>query len=277
MKKIFLLALATIAFMAASAQTTQTETPAPNTTEAVASESAEAESQLPSEVLLDMGNKAYIDGDYEQALNYYNAILDRNLFSAALYYNTANAYFKTNQIGKAILFYNRALVIDPSMEDAEYNLAIAEARTKDKIAEVPQFFIKRWVKAVQNLFDCTTWSIMSLVALALVMLCALMFLLARRIAIRKTGFYGALAGLVLLVATTAFAVAERNDILSREGAVVMMSAISVKSSPDHNATDLFVLHEGTKVRVTAQIEGWSEVVIADGNKGWTESKNIEKI
>lgn len=277
MKKIFLLALAIITFVAASAQTTQTETPAPNTTEAVASESAEAESQLPSEVLLDMGNKAYIDGDYEQALHYYNAILDRNLFSAALYYNTANAYFKTNQIGKAILFYNRALVIDPSMEDAEYNLAIAEARTKDKIAEVPQFFVKRWVKAVQNLFDCTTWSILSLVALALVMLCALMFLLARRIAIRKTGFYGALAGLVLLVATTAFAVAERNDILSREGAVVMMSAISVKSSPDHNSTDLFVLHEGTKVRVTAQIEGWSEVVIADGNKGWTESKNIEKI
>ena len=131
--------------------------------------------------------------------------------------------------------------------------------------------------AVQNLFDCTTWSVLSLIALAFAMLCALMFLLARRIAIRKAGFYGALAAIVLLVVTTAFAVAERNDILSREGAVVMMSAISVKSSPDRNATDLFVLHEGTKVRVTAQVGDWSEVVIADGNKGWTESKNIEKI
>ena len=273
MKKIFVTLLATAAMLlSASAQSVPTDSLATATPV-----EAEISPLTSAEDLLDMGNKAYIDGEYEQALEYYNAVLDRDLFSASLYYNTGNAYFKTNHIGKAILFYNRALLLDPSMEDAEYNLAIAEARTKDKIAQVPQFFVKRWVVAVQNLFDCTTWSVLSLIARAFAMLCALMFLLARRIAIRKAGFYGALAAIVLLVVTTAFAVAERNDILSREGAVVMMSAISVKSSPDRTATDLFVLHEGTKVRVTAQVGDWSEVVIADGNKGWTESKNIEKI
>lgn len=65
--------------------------------------------------------------------------------------------------------------------------------------------------------------------------------------------------------------------LRREQAVVMSSAISVKSSPDRSATDLFVLHEGTKVRIATEIDGWYEIVIADGKKGWTESRNIEQI
>ena len=105
----------------------------------------------------------------------------------------------------------------------------------------------------------------------------LLFLLSRQLKARKAGFYGALMVAVLLFITTAFAIAERNDILLREDGIVMASAISVKSSPDRNATDQFVLHEGTKVRITTEIDGWYEIVIADGKKGWSEAKNIEKI
>ena len=82
---------------------------------------------------------------------------------------------------------------------------------------------------------------------------------------------------MLFVATTSFAISSRNDILSHDEAIVMGTAISVKSSPDRSATDLFVLHEGTKVKVLTEVDEWVEVVIADGKKGWTERKNIEEI
>jgi hypothetical protein len=225
----------------------------------------------------EMGNKAYMDGAYDKAVEEYSAILEGGEYSMELYYNLANAYFKMEKIGKAILYYNKALRIAPSQEDVLHNLAIAETRTKDKITAVPEFFLHRWMRVVRNSVSCNAWGALSLLFFALILTFALLFLLASRLGVRKAGFYGALCSLLLFVATTAFAISSRNDILTEDEAVVMSSAISVKSSPDRSATDLFVLHEGTKLRIVAEFDEWVEVVIADGKKGWTERKNIETI
>ena len=225
----------------------------------------------------EMGNKAYINGDYNKAIEEYNAILEGGEYSMKLYYNLANAYIKSEKIGKAILYYNKALRIDPSSDDVRHNLALAEARTKDRIAVVPEFFLNRWLRVVRNSLSCTAWSLLSL-SLFGVMLCfVVLFLLTSRIRLRKTGFFGAMCTFLLFVVVTSFAVSSRNDMLSHEEAVVMGSAISVKSSPDRSATDLFVLHEGTKVKVLSEVDEWAEVVIADGKKGWTLKSNVEEI
>ena len=223
------------------------------------------------------GNKAYIEGNYDKAIEEYTAILDGGEYSMKLYYNLANAYFKTGAIGKSILYYNKALRIAPSQEDIRHNLAIAEAQTKDRIAVIPEFFLNRWLRTVRNSMSCTAWSVMSLAAFGLLLAFALLFLLASRLRWRKAGFYGALCALLLFVAMTSFAVSARNDMLLHEEAIVMGSAISVKSSPDRSATDLFVLHEGTKVKLLSEVDEWCEVVIADGKKGWTLKSNIEEI
>lgn len=223
------------------------------------------------------GNKAYIDGDYNKAIAEYNAILDGGEYSMKLYYNLANAYFKVGSIGKSILYYNKALRIAPSQEDIRHNLAIAEAQTKDRIVAIPEFFINRWFRTLRNTMSCGTWSLLSLLFFGVLLSFALLFLLASRIRWRKVGFYGALFSLVMFVAVTLFAISSRNDILQHEEAIVMGSAVSIKSSPDRSATDLFVLHEGTKVRIIAEVDEWREIVIADGKKGWVEVKNIEQI
>lgn len=225
----------------------------------------------------EMGNKAYMEGAYDKAIEEYCAILEGGEYSLELYYNLANAYFKMENIGKAILYYNKALRIAPSQEDVLHNLAIAETRTKDKITAVPEFFLHRWMRVVRNSVSCNAWGALSVLFFALILTFVLLFLLASRLGVRKAGFYGALCSLLLFVATTAFAISSRNDILTKDEAVVMSSAISVKSSPDRSATDLFVLHEGTKLRIVAEFDEWIEVVIADGKKGWTERKNIETI
>lgn len=225
----------------------------------------------------EVGNKAYIEGNYDKAIEEYTAILDGGEYSMKLYYNLANAYFKKGANGKAILYYNKALRIAPSQEDIRHNLALAEAQTKDRIAVIPEFFLNRWLRTVRNSMSCMVWSVLSLVAFGVLLAFALLFLLASRLRWRKLGFYGALCAFVLFVVMTSFAVSSRNDMLSHNEAIVMGTAISVKSSPDRSATDLFVLHEGTKVKVLSEVDEWCEVVIADGKKGWTLKSNVEEI
>lgn len=227
--------------------------------------------------LWERGNQSYIDGDYAAAATAYQAIENRGYSSSRLYYNMGNAYYKQGQIGRAILYYNRALVISPSMDDARHNLEIAEAQTKDNIAVVPEFFLNRYMRTLRSAISCSAWSAMSVAFFGVMLLFLLIFLLGSRIKVRKVGFYGAVVSLLLFVVVTIFGISARNSIIDRPAAIVMSSAISVKSSPDRAATDLFVLHEGTKVEVSSEVDGWSEITIADGKKGWTESAHLERI
>ena len=227
--------------------------------------------------LWERGNQSYIDGDYAAAVNAYQAIENRGYSSSRLYYNMGNAYYKQGQIGRAILYYNRALVVSPSMEDAKHNLEIAEAFAKDKIAVVPEFFLNRWMRTLRSAFSCNVWGGLSVAMLAIAIAFGLIFLLGSQIKVRKSGFYGAVVALLLFVVVTIFAVSASRDILDRSAAIVMSSAISVKSSPDRAATDIFVIHEGTKVTISSEVDGWCEVTIADGKKGWTESSHLERI
>ena len=225
----------------------------------------------------EQANAAYNSGDYSSALKLYEAIQTEGLHSAALYYNMANVYFKMDELAESILYYNRALRLAPADEDIRHNLEYAESMTKDSIEKIPEFILTTWVRAVRGAFSSTAWSVLSLVLLATSLAMMLVYLLAQRLSLRKVGFYVMMTAGVLFILTTIFAWGEgRMDVEHRE-AVVMNSAVSIKSSPDRAATELFVLHEGTKLVIGATIDGWAEVRIADGRKGWIEESRIERI
>ena len=230
-----------------------------------------------AEALWDMANTAYNEGNFEKAAATYEQILAQNLHSAALYYNLANAYFKQGELGKALLNYNRASRIAPGDEDIRHNQEYAEKMTKDSIEKIPEFFLTTWLRSVRGAMSCTAWTVLSIAMLAVALVMALLYLLAQRMSLRKVGFYTMAVALLLFVATSIFAISERNQLVGRSEAIVMSTAASVKSSPDRSATELFVLHEGTKVSIGATTDGWAEVRIADGRKGWIEDKRIERI
>ena len=227
--------------------------------------------------LWQIANTAYNAGNYAQAEECYTRIVEQGLHSAALYYNLANAHFKQDELGKAMLYYNRALRLRPNDEDIRHNLEYAEQSTKDSIEEIPEFFLKTWIKSLRGALSCTVWSILSLLMLVAALACGLLYLLAQRLSLRKIGFYLMAVTALLFVVTTAFAWSERNMLVERSEAIIMNSAVSIKSSPDRSATELFVLHEGTKVTIGETIDGWAEVRIADGRKGWIEQERIERI
>lgn len=227
--------------------------------------------------LWDRANTAYINGDYRTAAEVYEQILSRGLGSVKLYYNLGNAYFKEERLGKAILFYNRALREAPGNDDIRYNLSVAEARTKDNIERIPEFFLTTWLRGVRHTMGCTAWSLVSLGLLAAMLALFLVFLLSQRLSLRKAGFYGTVVAGFLFLCTSWFALGERREMLDRTRAVVMPASVAVKSSPDKSSTDLFVLHEGTVVGIADRLDGWCEIVIADGKKGWVEQRKIEVI
>lgn len=242
-----------------------------------AEETSEPVGEATPDALWDRANTAYLNGDYHAATSIYEEILSRGLSSMKLYYNLGNSCFKEGRLGEAILYYNRALRLAPGNDDIRYNLRVAESRTKDSIEEIPEFFLTGWLRTLRHAMSCTAWSIFSLVALAAALGLFLLYLLARRLSLRKTGFYGTMIAVLLCIVTTWCAAGERREMLDDTQAVVMSLSTAVKSSPDKSATDLFVLHEGTRVEITNRLEGWCEITIADGKKGWLESKNIETI
>ena len=121
------------------------------------------------------------------------------------------------------------------------------------------------------------WAVLSLIFFAVMLVAVMAYLLVQNLLFRKIGFFAAIVALLLFVVMTSFAVVERRHATSPTDAIVMRASVSVKSAPEKAATDMFVLHEGTKLRVVTELGEWCEIVIADGKKGWTLKSNVEEI
>lgn len=239
---------------------------------------ADASNDVYVDSLWNSANQAYMEGRWTDAVADYELICGMGLESAALYCNTADAYFKDGNVPAAILFYERALKLDPSYEDARYNLQLLNSTIQDRIDPIPDFILKVWAKDICYLMDSDAWAASFIVFLALTLALALLFILGATVAGRRTGFFTGIATLILAVASLSFSLWQRNDYMNDDGAIVMRPVASVKSSPSSEAsTDLFILHEGTKVSILDVVGNWSKIEIADGRQGWMLSRDIEII
>lgn len=219
-------------------------------------------------------NDAYNEGNYEQAITGYNSIEAEGLESAALYYNMGNTYYKMKDYPHAILYYEKALKLDPSDEDIRVNLEIANLAVVDKITPIPQSFLKRWWNALRSSFPADGWAWLSVAFFALLLACLFAFLMSRRVGLRKLGFFVGLVALVGLAFSVVFAVESQRAMSRHNEAIVMTPTVTVKSSPSVESVDLFVLHEGAKVRVLDSARDWNKIRIADGSVGWLPASDM---
>ena len=222
-------------------------------------------------------DSAYVRGQYQQAIRDYEALLKQGA-SAELYYNLGNAYYRTENIPEAVLNYERALLLSPGDRDIRFNLQIARSKTFDKIVPESEMFFVTWYRSLVSLMSVDGWARTALVALALTIVLLLVYLFSYRIWLRKAGFFGGVVLLLLFVGANIFAWQQKKDLLNRKGAIIFVPAVTVKSTPAANGTDLFILHEGTKVVITdGSMRDWKEIRIADGKEGWIESKHLRVI
>ena len=228
--------------------------------------------------LWNAANEAYAQERWEDAVNDYTAIAEASMESAPLWCNLGSAWYKSGNLGKAILCYERALKLDPSYEDAKYNLELLNSMKLDRLESVPELILATWMKNLGRTLDSDSWAVCFLVFLVLTLAMVLLFILGSSATSRRAGFFTGVVCLLLAVASLSFSLWQKNEYMKADKAIIMKPVSSVKSSPSgDSAKDLFVLHEGTKVQVLDNVGGWSNIELSDGRQGWLPSSDIEII
>ena len=225
----------------------------------------------------DNANNAYAAGQYQETLDLYLDVAARDGVSADLYYNLGNTYFKLNDVAHAIIYYRRALKLNPNHADAKYNLEFARSRTKDKIEMPEQFFLSKWTNKLVGLANSNTWLFISASAFIMALIAFFFFLFGNATVMRKTGFYAALILVLIFIIALIFSIMQYHAETSDSEAVIVVGAVTLKSSPDKTGTDLFVLHEGTEVTIEDQVGEWVYVRLANSDKAWMLVSQLERI
>jgi tetratricopeptide (TPR) repeat protein len=236
-----------------------------------------AEVPARADSLVIAGNKHYMDRDYEQAIDCYTRVVNMGYSAPSLYFNLGNAWFKQSNFPKAILYYEKARLLDPVDEDIRQNLAIANSRIVDKIESIPEFFLKRWISGIAVFLAPDQWALVSLLIFVFALAAFFLYMFTNGYGLKKFGFTAGVILVALSLTGILFMNKRKQIIRHNHGAIVIAPVVNVKSSPDEQGTSVFVLHEGTRVDIMDSVLQWKEVKIPDGNKGWIEDRDLSEI
>ena len=253
---------------------------AQNDSDSVATSASEIKESIAA-LPLNEAEAAYINNNFAKSIQLYEAQVSEhrsiNQESAQIYYNLGNAYFRNNQIAKAIVNYERALLLEPGDSDIRHNLRFAKTRIEDKIDSADNLFINKWIRSIQNLYSGNTWAIMGIVLFILLIVAIGLYMISAQIILRKVSFYSGIVLLSLVIITNVFAFNQKTKITNRSTAIIMSASVSIYTSPDAHSQELFRLHEGAKVKIKREEGRWIEIVIANGSVGWLQKMNVETI
>ena len=263
--KVFIIAVATIGAYSGYAQESTRE--------------AEAEWQR--------GIEAYSAKEYAVAKEAFERVEAMGYLSADLYYNLANTYLKLGEqhdkrysegeLGRAILNYRRALKLDPTMDDARYNLDIVHDYTNDT-EPIPHGVMGSMWLAMSGIMSSNGWSLTSILSLVSALVMIMFYLLSSLIALRKVAFFSSIALFFIFVLSTAFAISQRRAMGQSSEAVILCDDISsVHASPDNTSKVIRQPSQGVSVKILRTHGDWSEIEFVDGEKGWIPSKSVELV
>ncbi len=224
------------------------------------------------------GDSAYIKADYLTAIRIYEEILNDKGFSAGLYMNLGNAYYKKDEIAKAILCYERAYLLDPSDSNIKFNLELARTKTVDRVVPINQLFLIVWVNKLISVLNINQWSVMIILLFIVALLSLGVYFFTKKRTIKKISFYFLSIFFVFSILSYIFASTQMNDLKHRDTAIIMSPSVTVKSTPSENGTELFIIHEGRKVKIIDDsMKEWVEIELEDGNTGWIQVREMEII
>ncbi len=229
------------------------------------------------QAIFQLGNKAYTEENYQEAAKIYERLISKNQTSFELNYNLGNAYFRLNEIPKAILNYERALQIRPHHKATQYNLKLSNQRTLDQISETPLFFLVEWWIGWQGFLSSTVWAILAIVLMIGSGIGWISWLFGVSRKIKKIGFVSGILGLsislfFMLTAWQRYSYEQDSNM-----AILFAKETALKSSADDRSPDILLLHEGIKVELLDTIGLWHKVRLPNGEQGWLPIKDLIEI
>ncbi len=235
----------------------------------------EAKAQNPEE-LLTKANSLYNENAFDSALAVYKDITDQGYSSATLYYNIGNTYYKLRNYPLAIYYYEKSLKLEPNNEDTQHNIEIAKLFLTDKIEAVPELFIKTWWNDLSNSFTINTWALITLVLIGISLTCIFFYITAKTRGLKKSMFFLGIIMIMLFICSFCISINKYNYISSNNEGIIITPTITIKSSPSTSSVDLFVLHEGSKVKILDKTDDWNKIKIANGSIGWLPASAVIK-
>ncbi len=231
----------------------------------------------PAAELFSKANLYFQKEEYDSAEKVYSTILQYDSSLAEVWFNLGNVYFRKGELAKTILCYERAKKLSPADDDIDFNLHVANLRVTDKIDPLPRIFYLQWIDTASFWLSSDDWALIIVTLFWLLVIFLLCYFLIPSVVIRKLGFFLVMITLLLIIFSYALAFHQQNLIYGTERAIITSPSVYVKSSPDEKSSDLFILHEGTKVDLLDELNGWKKIRIANGSIGWVTQNTFEII
>lgn len=219
-------------------------------------------------------NLFYQKGEYAKAIELYHQMLSKGYVAKEVLFNIANSYYRQNQFHYAILYYERAHRLDPSDEDVNFNLQMANLHIVDRFEEVPKFFLIQWWTNIIDTYSSKTWATLAILSIWISAVVFSLFLVVNNANTKKAMFALGLLFFLLFATNSVFAYSRYHYETATNYAIVFAINSYVKSSPDESSTDLFILHQGTKVQILDRVGKWLKIRIPNGNIGWIEQEEL---
>ena len=219
----------------------------------------------------------YQKGQYEQAIQAYESVLDSRQQSADLYFNLGNCYYKLNKVAPSIYNYEKALVLAPEDVDITNNLKFAQKLTIDEVKEVPKVGFAKLLHDFTGMFHFNTWAWISVVFGFLFLGFFIGYYFSLAAVLKRIFFFGMFVWVLFLLVSVGAAIFEKNHFVTDRPAIVFAEVTEVKSEPQKASPATFVLHEGTKVFVKEILGKWKKIELTDGTEGWIESEAIREV
>lgn len=277
MKKIYFILIFLVGFLTVNAQNDSIESDSVQAMD----EARQSDMQMPQTVghaTKADADSAYIRNDFAAAVELYESILKNDGEAADICYNLGNSYYKMDNIAKAVLNYERALLLNPGDGDIRFNLELARSKTVDKVTPSSEMFFVTWTQSLVNTMNEQEWARTGIIAFILTILTLSLFIFGKRIILKKVGFIAAICFFLITILANVFASEQKAELISHDNAIIMAPSVTVKSTPNESGTDLFILHEGRKVMIKDNtMKEWKEIRLEDGNVGWVPTSVIEII
>ncbi len=223
------------------------------------------------------GNALYQKGQYKQAIQAYESVLDNHQQSAELYFNLGNCYYKLNKVAPSIYNFEKALVLAPEDLDITNNLKFAQKLTIDEVKEVPKVGFAKLVRDFTGMYHYNTWAWISVVFGLLFLGFFIGYYFSPTTVSKRIFFFGMFVWIVLLLVSVGAGIVEKNHFLNERPAIVFAEVTEVKSEPQKASPATFVIHEGTKVFVQETLGKWKKIQLTDGTEGWIQSEAIREV
>jgi tetratricopeptide (TPR) repeat protein len=223
------------------------------------------------------GSALYGQDKYAEAIGVYNKVLNQGYESGVLYYNLGNAYYRLGKLGFSRLYYEKALKLLKNDDDLKHNLQLLRLKLVDKIKEPPKFILYRWRDALLDFFSMQFYSWMVVILFWLSILFAVIRLLLKK-QYKLSGIENFHKILLTIFVFFLFIFMQKVYFVeTNSSAVVIETSVTIYAEPNVHGTEVFVLHEGTKVKIERNSGNWYEIKLADGKSGWVENKKLEII